>query len=440
MPGLTNQDLFGQTFTCTCGQTHTIVPREVLYADDAPSRMADLCERAAGRGRAGVLMDARTRDAAGAEVLAGLRDAGWTAEDVLVADGPGGAPPVCDDLTRAVVEPRLAAADLIVPVGSGVLSDLGKWIAVDSERPFVCFATAASMNGYASSNIAPTLRGVKSLMYGRPPEAVAAAPAVLRDAPYELTAAGLGDVLAKSVSSPDWLVNHLLFGDYYCERSVNLVADIEPLYLDAPEDVAARRPQALEALFYGLLLTGAAMTMAGTSCPSSGGEHLISHSLDMMSSLDERGHDYHGRQVGLGTIIASEVYRRVLAVESPEFADAGEGVDRDFWGPLADSVEAEYARKVPRLQAAREALGRDGAWDGLRERLATLVRPPERLRDCLARAGAAWKAEHIGCDRQRVLAALLHAHQMRSRFTVLDLARLTGVLPRAAGDIVAAWA
>ena len=47
------------------------------------------------------------------------------------------------------------------------------------------------------------------------------------------------------------------------------------------------------------------MTMAETSAPASGGEHLISHSLDMMSSIDGQPHDLHGRQVGIGTILAA---------------------------------------------------------------------------------------------------------------------------------------
>jgi len=48
----------------------------------------------------------------------------------------------------------------------------------------------------------------------------------------------------------------------------------------------------MEALFHGLLLTGIAMTMAETSSPASGGEHLVSHTLDMMSSLDGVPHDF----------------------------------------------------------------------------------------------------------------------------------------------------
>jgi glycerol-1-phosphate dehydrogenase [NAD(P)+] len=296
------------------------------------------------------------------------------------------------------------------------------------------------MNGYASANVAPTVGGVKTLLRARAPEAVLSDPAVLADAPYEMTAAGLGDVLAKSVSSADWCLNHRLFGDYYCRRSVGLIAEIEPLYLEHPAELRAGGDEPIAALFDALLLTGAAMTLAETSAPASGGEHLVSHSLDMMSSLDGAGHDLHGRQVGVGTILAAELYRRLLAVESPEPRDPPGGIDRAFWGRLADVVADKYAEKAERLRRAKELLVRGDTWDALRAELAEMLRPPERIRDCLAAAGAACRSKHIGCDRARLLGAFRHAHEIRSRFTVLDVANLLGVMPAAADEIVETWA
>jgi glycerol-1-phosphate dehydrogenase [NAD(P)+] len=178
------------------------------------------------------------------------------------------------------------------------------------------------------------------------------------------------------------------------------------------------------------------MTMAETSSPASGAEHLVSHALDMMSSLDGVPHDLHGRQVGLGTVLASEVYRRIMSLESPHFSRVSMGIDRAFWGPLGDEVEARYAQKVERLQKAVEVLTQGDAWDRLRSEVEPFLRSPQRIRDCLKRAGAAYRAEDIGCTSERLLHALLHAHEIRSRFTVIDLARLVGLFPDAAAEIV----
>jgi glycerol-1-phosphate dehydrogenase [NAD(P)+] len=486
------ESFFGTTFDCTCGRTHHILPRRSFYCDDAVTRLAHAClELTAGR-RVIVLMDARTRSAAGDAVVAAFADADWTPLPVIVPDPAPGRSPVCDDHTRQSLDSQLPDADLICPVGAGVINDLGKWAATDRRLPHVTFATAASMNGYTSANIAPTIGGLKRLLEGQAPQFAASSPAVLAAAPYELTASGLGDAMAKSVSSADWLCNHLLFGDYYCERSVRLIEEIEPLYLRgtgilpvsgvssvSPASSLAQeqgkqkhqqtkqqqlrhgqdgrathgqdaRATALQALYEALLLTGAAMTMAGTSAPASGGEHLISHYLDMAATAQGTEHDLHGRQVGVGTIIASELYRRVLACESPALEPIQEKIDVSAWDTAAPSawrqttspchlIEAEYARKLPRLREARSKLAAPNAWDNLRQRLRAMVRPPEVIRDCLAAASAAHKAEHIGCSRQLLLEALTHAHEIRSRFTILDLARLAGVLPDQAYDIIEQW-
>jgi glycerol-1-phosphate dehydrogenase [NAD(P)+] len=439
MIGLADDTIYGQTIECSCGKIHHIEPRRVIYADAALTRLHEvLSECTAGR-QAVLLTDSRTRDVAGKAAAGLLRNAGWEISEIVVPDPAKGASPVCDDRTHDRLLGQIEAADVILPVGSGVLNDLGKWTACDLNAPYVCFATAASMNGYASANVAATIDGVKTLVRARPPRAILSDPAILRDAPYELTAAGLGDILAKSVSSADWRMNHFLFGDYYCERSVSLVADIEPLYMDHPEDLRERKPGAMVALFHGLLLTGVAMTMAETSAPASGGEHLISHTLDMMSSLDGAHHDLHGRQVGIGTVLASEVYRRVISVESPDLSVASTDIDKEFWGVLGDEVESHYAPKLERLQKAGEILSQGDRWDRLREEVKPFLRSPDQIHDCLKRAGAAFRAEDIGCSRERLLCAVRHAHEIRSRFTIIDLARLAGVLPQAAAEIVEEW-
>jgi len=415
-----------------------IDPRVVVCADDALERLADVCARAAGSGGAresvAVLMDVRTRGVAGDEAVERLIRAGWKVEKIVVPDPGQGESPVCDDVTKAALEEQIGDVSLLVAVGSGVVSDLAKWMAGDRGLPYVCFATACSMTGYASANVAPAIEGVKTLVRAAAPVAVLACPSILRDAPAEMTAAGLGDVLARTVSSMDWRLNHLLFGDEYIEDAVNLLADVEPLYLDCPEKLRDGDAETIEALFAALLLAGLSMTLAGTSSPASGGEHLISHTLDAMSSLDGRPHDLHGRQVGVAAIIVAELYERLLAIDEPQWVEPPQSIDAEFWGSLAGIVADHYAGKLARLRAAGEKLSDPLQWHRLREALRPMHRPPQIIRDCLQRAGAAVRAEAIGCDRRRLLAALLHAHQMRSRFTVLDLANLAGLMPAVAEE------
>ncbi|MBI3985432.1 MAG: iron-containing alcohol dehydrogenase, partial [Lentisphaerae bacterium] len=303
--------------------------------------------------------------------------------------------------------------------------------------PYVVLATAASMNGYASNNIAPSIRGIKRVIPGTVPETILAVPSILARAPYALTASGLGDVLAKPVSVTDWKLNQLLFGDYYCPLCARLIADLEPSYMGCPEKIQSDEPAAMEALFLALVYSGVSMTMAGTSSPASGGEHMISHALDITAPLDGVRHDYHGRQVGLGTIFACALYERLFALERPSFCFVTEPTDAGYWRALSPVVEEEHALKRTKAEAAVGRLReRPALWDEIRAVLKPMARRASEIKDCLHRAGAAHRVADIGCTRERFLAAALHAHQMRERYTVIDLARAAGLMPRCAAEIM----
>jgi glycerol-1-phosphate dehydrogenase [NAD(P)+] len=432
-------DYFGRDIPLSNGKTMHVRPEAMVYADDVVEQLPALSAQALGPDAprtAGVLMDSRTAEVAGDAVAIELKAAGWDVLPLVVPDPAPGKDPVCDEATRDLLIPALSDARLIVPVGGGVMNDLAKLVALESGAEVICFATAASMNGFASANIALAVEGVKTVVYGQAVYGVVSSPSVLAQAPWELTASGLGDVLAKSVSSADWKLNHLLFGEEYLPECVELIADIEPLYFDNPQGLAQRDPQAIAALFDALQLTGVAMTLAGTSAPASGGEHLISHSLDMLAAVESIEHDYHGRQVGIGTTIAAELYARVLAVETPQPRDPKRAACSDTWGPLTAAVGKQLAEKQQKLATLNEKLIAPQTWDTLRSKLAPMLRPSGSIRNCLRQANAAASAHDIGVDAERLVQILLHADEIRSRVTCLDLAWATGVLPDQAEDII----
>jgi glycerol-1-phosphate dehydrogenase [NAD(P)+] len=384
-------------------------------------------------------MDTRTKKAAGdmvydALISAGLKPVHAVLDDIRENEGPQ-----CDAATVSVVIKAAQGADIIIAVGSGVINDLAKWASFEMHIPYICFATAASMNGYSSANVAVTANSVKTIARARPPYAVISTPYVLCEAPYRMTASGLGDVLAKSVSSADWKMNSVIFKDYYCERSAGLIGSVETAVMKSPERLAKRDSAAIEDLFDALLLTGAAMTMAESSAPASGGEHLISHALDMMSLNDGKEHDLHGRQVGVATILASELYNRVMALESP-LPCREVTADTAFWGKTSDEVARHFSEKIERFKIASQFISSKSNWDLLRSKLVPLTRSPSEIRESLKKADAAYRACDIYCSKGRLYDAFIHAHEIRSRFTILDLAWITGILPGSAREIIEAWA
>lgn len=432
------KELLDTTFDCDCGRSHSVPVRELIYAEDALARLPDVLGSFADGRRVVLVADERTWDIAGRRAKEILERAGWSGGHIIVPDSSRGSP-VCDDTTHEWLNSRLPAVDIALAIGCGVMNDLTKWLAFERDLPYVVVATAATMNGFTAANVAPAIKGVKTIIPARAPLAVLAIPSVIVNAPFELTAAGLGDIIAKPVSTADWILNHIFCDEYFCRYCSEMLNALEPYYFDRPEDIRNRKPAAVEALFNALLYSGIAMTIVGTSAPASGGEHLLSHTLDMMSSVDGVAHDLHGRQVGLGTLLAAAVYERVLQISIPDCHPFSADIDRAFWGPLADNVRQQYRQKTPMLRAMCEKLTDGKTWPAFLAACRDHVRSPSRIKNCLATAGAAHTFAGIGCSRQRLLSAVLHMHEIRKRPTIIDLAWILGILPGAAEEIINQW-
>jgi len=435
--------LLGSTFTCSCGKQHTVPTRQFCYQSDAYSLLPQTISQLIENGRILVVADTRTLAAAGTKVVALLRDHHFCPELFILPDPPG-EEPAANDATRDYLLEHAPEADVYIAVGSGVINDLVKWVSFIRKKPYLVVATAASMNGYASANVAATIEGLKVLFHANACRAVFADPEVIEHAPEKLTAAGLGDVLAKSVSSADWRLNRFLFDDYYCQFSVDLLKDLEPIYLNNPQGIRAKEPEAMEALFSALFYSSVAMTMTGTSSPASGGEHLISHSLDMLAGRDGVHHDLHGRQVGVGSILSAAIYEKVMALEKPRFVDVPTEIDTAFWGDLAPIVEKEYLAKLPRIALAKACLSEPGNWNKLRDLIQPDLVPARKLKHCLQEAGAAHRFSDLHYGKQPLSGELFsrvvkNAHQMRQRFTILDVAAMTGIIPDEIDSLIAEW-
>jgi glycerol-1-phosphate dehydrogenase [NAD(P)+] len=431
-------DALGPAVAAELSHRRQAVPRKLLLGSDAAAQLArELAVECAGRAqpRALVLFDLRTREAAGAACVAALRDEGFVAHELLVPD-PDGGDPVCDDITKNRLRAALPPVDAIVGVGSGVIGDLAKWLAFEADKPAAIFGTAASMNGYAAANVAPAVGGVKTLIHARAHRLIASDPAVLAAAPAALTSAGLGDVIAKWVSTADWKLNDMLFGESYSAAVAGIIDHVQDTFLSDPSGLARGDRAAVSGLFQALVYSGCAMTLQGSSLPASGGEHLISHALDMRAHAEHGRHDLHGRQVGLGTIFAAALYDRVLSDDAPRWRAQPLPFDRAGWGPIADAVGAHHEKQSVRLSAACERLQQGDTWSRVRAALRPMVPSAAFVKGVLATAGAAHRISDLGITRERFVWAVLNGAQIRERFTSLDLGWAAGVLPAAVDEIV----
>ena len=441
---LTDTDLkidtiLDRTIQCVCGRDHLVPVKVICFSEDALLVLPEFLGRHIQKRTALLVSDIRTHKIAGREGEKILKNADWSIEVFKLPDSDQGSP-VCDDTTYNTLLCQIShSPGICIAIGSGVINDLTKWVSFTLDTPYVVIATAASMNGFTAANVAPIIHGVKSLVRAHAPIGVFAQPSVIANAPYRLTAAGLGDALAKTVCVVDWELNHFLADEPFCSFCAEMINEIEPMYFNHPEGVLARSPEGIQAIFNALNYSGLAMTMIGSSAPASGGEHLFSHTLDMMSLVDGIPHDLHGRQVGLGTLFAAALYDRLRKVSWLKFSEMPNTIDHRFWGRLAEPVEGQYRKKLNNISIIKDRLANGNVWDQIRRNLLVKAKSPVLIAECLRRAGAARYLKDIGCSRERARHAVSHLHEIRSRFTVVDLAWMAGILPDAADEIIDEW-
>lgn len=410
----------------------------------APGALEDVCEvvRIDFPGaRALIVADQRTFTAAGERIAARLRAADLLAAEPLVFESDP--PPYADREHLDRVEAALAATDAVpVAVGAGTINDLTKLAAHHARRPYLCVATAASMDGYTSFGAIVTERGFKRTIGCPAPRAVIADLDVLAAAPSELNAAGYGDLLGKVTAGADWLLADALGVEPIHAEAWSMVQGPLRRWLADPGAVRAGDRVALERLFEGLTVVGIAMQCASSSRPASGAEHRFSHLWEMEALGEGRPTHLHGSKVGVGSIATAALYERLLSrdlrrldVEAAVRAYPSR-VQAEAHARAAhrDPVVAEHAAVETRakhvdrdtLRARLERLR--SVWGDLRPSLASQLLPATTLRDLLAAVGAPTRPEHIGVDAARFRAAHDAARTIRARYTVLDLLFETGLL------------
>jgi glycerol-1-phosphate dehydrogenase [NAD(P)+] len=419
----------GTSFACSCGVTHRIPVKRAHIGTDAAARMADFARETCGA-TCLVVSDANTRHAAGDKPFSALSRAGKK----IVEKTYGGEPlDATEDLAQEVARAG-AGADFYVSVGAGTITDLAKYAGDKQGKPVLAYPTAASMNGYTSAIVALKVRGLKRTLPCAPVTGVFADPETAARAPQRMTAAGVGDFLSKASSGADWRASHLLRDAYFCERPRELFEGSQDQVLAEARAIGEGSVEGLAVLLNALLLSGLSMVVAGSSAPASGGEHLISHYLDMKSALYGTGHDLHGAQVGVATLYCLELWERILDLDAqsiqvdaltagqPSSEQVREWVGAD-WGQTAPEVMLQWEEKALDKQAIRKELVRlqRGLAD-LRHELGQDLLPRSEVSRAIHEAGGPTDPEGLTAPLEEYLKAQRFARFLRNRFTVLDLA------------------
>ena len=396
-----------------------------------------------------VVADENTFRAAGAEVLASLREAGVElAREPYVFPGT----PTLQTSYEHVVTVRdlLAVPDAVCcAIAAGTLNDVAKLASGELGRPYLVVCTAASMDGYTAFGASIARDGFKITRACPAPAAVVADTIVMADAPRRLTATGYGDLIEKIPAGADWILADELGVEPILPEIWELVQPPAREALDVPEPVAAGELDAVSLLAEASLLSGLAIQAARSSRPASGAGHLFSHVWEM------EGHGVtwepplsHGQKVGVGTVASCALWAEAL-----EFDPSGIDVDRLVArAPSAADVEAR-CRSLLLPAVAEAAVGQSLAklvtgdalrdrlrtiqarWPALRRRCAAQLISPQEASERLRAAGAPYHPAQIGIELERLRKTYSQAQLIRSRYTVLDLLAELGAFDQVLGRL-----
>ena len=330
---------------CSCGKNH-LFDSKIVVCDNAIYQLPQIlnnlkCERPF------IIADCNTYKAAGESVFDLLNKNGIKAERYIF--NKENLEPDEANVGLAVMN-FIPACDVVIGVGSGVINDISKIVANVSGKKYIIVGTAPSMDGYASATSSMTMQGLKISLNSKCADVIIGDTNILCKAPVKMMISGLGDMLAKYISICEWRISNLINGEYYCEDIASLVRKSLKKCVDNAEGLLKGDKKAVEAVFEGLILCGAAMKFAGVSRPASGIEHYLSHIWDMRGVQFGTPVEFHGIQCAVGTLISIKLYEKIKNitpksqkafgyVEKFDFAAWSESL-RDFLGKGAESMIA----------------------------------------------------------------------------------------------------
>jgi len=200
--------------------------------------------------------------------------------------------------------------DLLIGVGGGSVLDMVKRVSLLADIDNLLVPTTISNDGLVSPiAVIKDVTDHTLSLPGKTPYGVVVDVNIIRNAPHRFLQAAAGDILSNISATNDWVLSYLNTGErvddlpYMLSRSAAFA-----LIHHESKDINNRN--FLKQVVYCQINSGISMSLAGTSRPCSGSEHLISHAIDY-EKLSEN--TLHGYQVGSISIFCLYLQKKLDA-------------------------------------------------------------------------------------------------------------------------------
>lgn len=267
------------------------LPREIHTGPGILDEIGEVCDTLLSKKKVTIVTGNTTKKIAGNHVIEVLEDDDYEIEEMIINQAT-------DETVNQVYESSNDSS-AILGVGGGKVIDVAKIASTRNNIPFISIPTTAAHDGIASPRASIKNNTGSASLEANAPFAIIADTQIISQAPYKFTASGFADIISNLTAVEDWKLAHKLINEPFSDSAAALSVMTAKLLIQEADNIQPRHPESTAIVVKGLISSGMAMSIAGTSRPASGSEHKFSHALDKIAPKPA----LHGEQCGVGTIM-----------------------------------------------------------------------------------------------------------------------------------------
>ncbi len=267
------------------------LPREIYAGHGVLENLGEMCRRFGFGKEVLVVTGERSYDVAGKRSVEILEDSGFSPNVLITGNASR------ENLDKVMEEAK--GSNFIVGIGGGSKIDLAKKASYELGIPFISVPTIASHDGIASPRASIRDNGTSMSMDAQEPMGIVADTEIISHAPYRYLAAGAADVIGNVTAIKDWELAHKLRGEAFSSTAYGMAKYSAQFLLENADAIKPNLEESAWIVVKSIIASGMAMSIANSSRPASGSEHLFAHALEKIAP----GKALHGEMVGVGTII-----------------------------------------------------------------------------------------------------------------------------------------
>jgi glycerol-1-phosphate dehydrogenase [NAD(P)+] len=281
-----------------------VFPREVIVGHNTTDQIKGMCRRITRSKNALIVVDKNTKKISGDKIAKMLSGASYEINTIVISSpiikkDVHVAWPTMKEVNMVTKAAEKYGSEFLLGVGGGSVIDVTKLAAYELSQLFVSVPTSAAHDGMASPRAALKDKKGSISKTAVSPMAILADTEIISKAPYRMLASGCADVISNLSAVKDWELAYRLKNEEFSTFAASLSETSAKLLLYKAEDIRSGLEEAVWQAVKCMITSGVAMSVADTTRPASGSEHMFSHVLDRIAP----GKALHGEQCGVGAIM-----------------------------------------------------------------------------------------------------------------------------------------